>query len=194
MTKKRPTVPARYTPDTLDSDDDLGPAMRSLLPRQRGFVYAMFDIPQANADNSVYARAAGYEGSDNYIAVQAHRLAHNEKIQSAIREEAERRNTAILPWLQRRLETIAGVGQHKDTLAAVKHAQALAGLSPKTIHVVEHKTDRKSLLLEVSGALQLLQKLGVEVRNLLPGSDIIDIEAEDVTDETNSTEGLEEIL
>ncbi len=124
---------------------------------------------------------AGYTGSDNYLSVQGHRLAHSDKVQAAMREEAERRSVGILSVAQRRLENILADPSHKDHFGAIKHSQALAGVSPKHVSVIEHKTDRASLVSEIKGSLELLKALGVQVTELVPRSlDTIETTFEEV--------------
>jgi len=55
--------------------------------------------------------------------------------------------------------------------------------------VVEHRTDRASLLQEMKGSLDLLRALGVEVKELVP-IEVIGAESEVVS----TKEGLEDIL
>ncbi len=70
-----------------------------------------------------------------------------------------------------------------------QHAQVLVGVSRKLVHVVEHRTDRASLLQEMKGSLDLLRALGVEVKELVP-IEVIGAESEVVS----TKEGLEDIL
>lgn len=180
---------ARYSRETLADTTDLGPAMRALTEKQRGFVIAMFETDLENPKYTDFARRAGYTGNDEGIRVTAHRLAHSEKIQAAIKEEADRRSTAFLPRALSRLHKITNDPFHKDTLAAAKHAAAIAGVAPKTTHVIEHVHDRASLISEIQGALAILEAMGVKSpTELVP----IDTDFEEFP--SSSEEGLEGIL
>src|ERR1700691_6206933 len=64
-----------------------GPYMRALRPRQRDFIDAL--LRQARIDHTAAARTAGY--SDNNITACAYRLAHDDKVLLALKEETERR-------------------------------------------------------------------------------------------------------
>lgn len=183
---------AKYTQEALADVSEYGPAMRALNPRQRGFVIAMFETNLEKPNNTDFARMAGYTGSDEALRVTAHRVAHSEKVQLAIKEEAERRTVAFLPRALGRLQDMAMDKFHKDSLAAAKHTAAIAGLAPKTHHVIEHVHDRASLITEIQGALAILEGMGVKSpRELVP----IDAEFEEIEEDDNhSMEGLEDIL
>jgi len=183
-------VPARYTDEALTADADLGPAMRALSLRQRAFVMAMFDLGD-HPSHADCARAAGYTGEAHYISMQGHRMAHSDKIQAAIREEADRRCTSLLPLAHRRMADQILDPKAKDHFAAVKHAQALSGMSPKQVHVVEHINDRGAMIREIEGTMKLLQAMGVkiELEALVP---VNAIEAQ--FEEIGSDSGLEDLL
>src|ERR1700676_29923 len=135
----------RYTKEALENDAILGPAMQALNPRQRGFVMAKFDLGDHPSDVEC-ARAAGYDGTKQSVIVQAHRLAHSDKILAAIHEEATRRASGLLPLAHRRIADKLLNPNDKENFAVAKHVQALSGISPKQVHVVEHINDRKSLI------------------------------------------------
>lgn len=184
---------ARYTKEALASVQDLGPAMRALTDKQRGFVMAMFDL----GDSPTYtdcARAAGYEAKEETsFRVIGHQLAHSEKIQLAIKEEADRRVIGMVPLATKRLHQLLLDRTEKDHFSAVKHTQALTGQSPKQVHVVEHIHDRSAMIQEIKGSLALLKHLGIAVGADLVPPDATDAEFEEV-DPESSTEGLEDLL
>ena len=143
----------------IADEEKLGPAMKALNPRQRAFVDAMFVLGM-RATYADAARAAGYKNdSETGLRVQAHRLAHGERVQAAFREEAERRSAGLLPVAHAAQTDILTNPTHPDHFRAVKHVQALAGVAPKMVHIVEHKTDRASMLQELTGFLQQLQAM-----------------------------------
>jgi hypothetical protein len=184
---------ARYTKEALEQEADLGPAMLALNPRQRGFVLAKFELGDHPSDSEC-ARAAGYPATNSeYLKVQAHRLAHSDKIIAAIREEATRRAANLLPLAHRRMNEKLLNPADKDNWAVVKHIQGLEGIAPKQIHEVHHVVDRKALIQEIEGSIRLLQTLGIKLdQTLIPPQtvEVIDTEYE----EGGTTEGLEDLL
>lgn len=73
---------------------DMGPAMRALVPRQQLFVTCL--LGQGSRINYLNAvRSAGYEGTVGSMKVLGHRMAHNEKVQAAMLEEARKRMTTV---------------------------------------------------------------------------------------------------
>lgn len=164
---------------------ELGPAMRALNGRQRAFVHAMFDLG-TEANYTAAARQAGYpDDAEGYIRVQAHRLAHSDKVQAAMREEAERRCAGLLPMAHAGMAAIVKNPAHQDHFKAIKHAQALAGLAPTQKHEVTHKTDTASLKADLLAAMDLLKSVA---------GPMIDVTPEDVhrTEEFNAIEKQEE--
>lgn len=136
----------------------LGPAMLALNERQRAFVDAMFAMG-AHATYYGAAVKAGYTGSREYLDVQAHRLAHSEKVQTAFREEAERRVVALLPIAHGGMSAILANPSHPDHFKALKHTQGLAGFSPTQKHEVVHKHDAASLKADLLAAMDLLKSM-----------------------------------
>lgn len=154
---------AAHTSAALADEDALGPAMRALNARQRAFVDAMYTLG-ADADYTTCAKAAGYKAeSEGSLRVQAHRLAHSPKVQAAISEEADRRAAGLLPLCHKKMEKIILTDGHDQQFAAIKHAQALAGKTPRIQHTVEHKTDRAALMNEITAGLAMLKELGIKV-------------------------------
>jgi hypothetical protein len=142
-----------------NSTETVGPAMQALNERQRAFVAAMFDIG-VNATYTDAARRAGYpDDGGGSIRVQAHRLAHSDKIQAAFREEAERRVTALLPTAHGGIAAILANPSHPDHFKAIKHTQALAGFAPTQKHEVVHKHDAASLKADLLAAMDLLRSV-----------------------------------
>lgn len=174
-------TPAKRVSAALPDDaNELGPAMQALNIRQRAFVDALFVLGSGGTYTKA-AEMAGYEGNGNALATQGHRLAHSEKIQAAIREEANRRTVANIPVMTAKLQSIALNDDHRKQYDAVVHSLGLAGVSPKIQHEVVHKTDRGSLLQEIAGAVELLKQIGVKVDLAEP--EMIDITPEKLTPE-----------
>lgn len=140
-------------------DSTLGPAMLALNERQRAFIVAMFDLG-AGATYAEAARRAGYpDNGGSAIRVQAHMLAHSEKVQAAFREEAERRVVALLPIAHGGMSAILANPSHPDHFKALKHTQGLAGFSPTQKHEVVHKHDAASLKADLLAAMDLLKSV-----------------------------------
>ncbi len=150
------------------SAEALGPAMAALNPRQRAFVVAMFDLG-ADATYADAARRAGYpDDGGTSIRVQAHRLAHSDRVQAAFREEAEKMAAGLLPLAHKMMADIARNPAHPDHFKAVKHAQALAGVSPTQKHEVVHKHDAAGLKADLLAAMDLLRSVAGPIIDVTP--------------------------
>lgn len=123
---------------SLPEAADLGPAMRALNERQRAFVFALFAL--GSRDPVEAARAAGYPDSGKSgIRVQAHRLAHNEKVQAAISEWQKKASRALIPFAAMNLVKIAGDPQHKDAAKVNLALMSMGGHGPVTESKVTHE-------------------------------------------------------
>ncbi len=169
---------------TANDEGDFGPAMLALVPRQRGFVIAMLDRP--DADHTACARAAGYDGQPQDVRRTAYRLAHDPKIQAAIQEEARKRigGAAILGASV--LIEIANNPKSKDA-DRIKAAFGLlnrAGLHEKTeVHsVVEHRGDDQAAIGRIRAMAELL---GLDPKVLLGRAGVVEAEFTDVTPDPN---------
>ena len=69
--------------------DDYGPAMLALSPMMRRYVVMWCEHP--NFGPKALAKAAGYQGDDNCLAVTGHRVSHDKKVLAAMDEEASKR-------------------------------------------------------------------------------------------------------
>src|SRR5690349_3017404 len=95
----------------------LGPKMKALNDRQQAFVVAL--LTQGTRNYAAAARTAGYQGEESgALRVSAHRLAHDERILAALREETERRMQASIGMAAEVLLSIAEDPTHKDRLKA----------------------------------------------------------------------------
>ena len=96
--------------------------MRRLNPRQREFVMVLLETGTSNMSKAT--RLAGYTGTDDSIYVQASRLAHDPKVQEAIREEAGRRlNTGGIMAVSRLLSIAENTTDEKTALKAIEMVQ-----------------------------------------------------------------------
>lgn len=173
-----------------------GPAMSALSTRQQAFVRYMLQTGGQNAKRC--AAAAGYTGNDNTMAVTAHRLAHDEKVLAALKEEADKRirSGAILGASV--LAEIAGDVTHKDRLKAAIELLNRAGLLTATLHKHEHAvtvTNTADEKAQIARITEMAAKLGVDPKKLLGG--FIDAEFSEVEAlpaPAAGTDGLEDIL
>lgn len=151
--------------DELD-EAHLGPKMRALTDRQRRFVLAMLNFP--NAKDWQLARAAGYPSrSHGYLRVAAHRAVHNEAVIEALHEEAGKRlrSSAVLGVSV--LAKIAGTDGHKDQMKAAEALLNRVGFHETSEHrvSVEHTDATGKAMVERIKALAAL--LAVDAGALL---------------------------
>lgn len=174
----------------LPDEDHMGPAMRRLNERQRRFVCALSVF---GGDQSRAYAWAGYDNkSDGARRVNASRLANNDDIKEAIKEEAWRRlDYASLLAVSTLVELSSA--NNKDEGVRLKAALALAdrtGFHAKTEHLVVHE-DRRTTKELIDFIQSMSAKLGVQQYVGLTHQPVIDTTAEDVVE---SAEGLEDIL
>ena len=74
--------------DLVLPDEKDGPAFAALNDRQKQFVLGLLKYGSGKGSRAKIARAAGYEGNDDYVNVQAYRLFHNPLVQRALHEVA----------------------------------------------------------------------------------------------------------
>ena len=113
--------------------------MARLNERQQAFVMAMIHFGGINQTEA--ARQAGYTdtgGSTAGIKVLAHKLAHDERIQEAIREEGQKLLSASTIMAVKTLVQIADdvSAEKKDRLKACEMIMNRTGLAAKTEHNV----------------------------------------------------------
>lgn len=187
-------------------DRDMGPKLASLSPRRQAFVIAMLETGQDN--HTLCAKMAGYTGTEKSIRVQAFRLAHDDKIQAALTEQAQRRMKTGAIMATGTLLSIASNPVHKDQLKAAVEILNRTGLHAKTEQVVthEHTINDKAMIAKI---VELARGLGMEPKKLLGQYGVtVDAEFEEVKtittesalpardedDEVDGTEGLEDLL
>lgn len=178
-------------------ENQLGPAMRALNPRQRAFVYFLVEMG-GNATQA--AGAAGYgEGSltpqqkHDACRVRGYQLTHDVKVLAAIKEEAEKRlHSGALLAASALVEMVVDTGSKHRFKAAVELLNR-AGLTVATEHkvTVEHKGTATEIGQRIR---ELITQLGPDLPRLV-GPDtvgILDAEFEDVV--APSASGLEDML
>jgi hypothetical protein len=142
---------------------DWGPYMKALpSDRHRAFVLALYEVPLGYGAQVKAAKRAGFGSSTSSAkswSVIASRLAHDEKIQAAIREEDEKRIRASAPRALRALGRLIENPGHKD------HGRAI-GMVMDRVHPAEqrHVLDvnvRVDHDAEAVAQLRMLKGLGV---------------------------------
>jgi len=173
----------------------LGPAMLALTPLQRGFVIAL--VETGGKSDAGAARLAGYGGTDASCWQAGHRLAHNPKVQLAIREEADRRLRAGALLGASALIEIASDIMHKDRYKAAESLLNRAGLLVETQHRVIVEDDRRTEQEIVAAITLMAKRNNLDPRKLL-GYDVKDVAVEgeftEVDDAAPSADGLEDLL
>ncbi len=160
----------------MTEEPKYGPAMSRLNERQRAFVTSMLDY--GGKDNTKAAIEAGYEGTPVSIRVQAHRLAHDEKIQLAIREEAQKRlNASTVMAVNILLEIADDVTvAEKSRLTAIGMILDRTGLHATTEQkVTVTRVDETSAEM-VKRIEQLATGLGLDAQKLLGNCVTVDAE------------------
>lgn len=159
---------------TLTPDAKLGPAMLNLNERQRAFVIAMVEMGGINISRA--ALAAGYgNGNAASAAVLGHRLAHDERILTAIHEEAHRRlRSGAIMAVQTLLEIANDQSaKHGDRLKAVEMMLNRSGLHAVTEHNV--KVERYDVTDEsmIKKIKLLAEKQGLDPVKLLGSAGVL---------------------
>lgn len=142
------------------------------------------------------ALRAGYsQNSEDALAVQAHRLAHDSRIQAALQEETERRLKSGQLMASRVLLDIANNEGYSpsDRLKAASSILDRTGHSPVQKHQVEHKhvIDEEEAVAQIT---RLCGLMGLDPKKLLGNVPTIEGQAEDVSDVEEYTEKSEEGL
>jgi hypothetical protein len=150
-------------------EEEFGPKMSLLTPKQRQFVMAYLSNPWGNAVD--WARAAGYSDSSEAAKVSAHRLLHDPRVMTAAREYAaahhldQRGVTMAISVLVNEL----GNSDPKIRLAAANSILDRGGVSAKTEHkvTVEHSAGDMERI-----ALRLAGELGIAPMKLIGGNTV----------------------
>lgn len=163
------------------AEGQLGPAMRKLNERQRNFVIAALVTGETKFGK--LALMAGYSGNDATLRVAGHRLAHDQRILNAMKEESQRRLQSSTIMATSKLVEIASNDQRKDQLKAIEMVLNRTGL-----HAI---TENRSVNLnfaagsedgQVGRIKHLCEKLGLDANKLLgmAGVEVVDAEFTEV--------------
>jgi len=154
--------------------------MKALNERQRLFVLAILD-QGSKPDATAAAKKAGYATeSTESLWVQAHRLSHDNRVQSAILEEARKRlQTGTIAAVSLLMETISD--ETADRGHRLKAAQMLldrGGLHVLTEHRIDvvHSDDRDEKIKRI---IELANEMRMNPRALL--GNMADIQETDFT-------------
>ena len=149
-----------------DVEDNIGPAMSALKPRQQLFVEALLDT---GGDSATAAAAeAGYEG-DSYgsLKVQAFRLMRSDKILAALREESVKRMMgATVVAVSQLVKLASNAVQEKDKLKAIEMILNRTGMQAISEHKVSVSHDDRPRDELVKEFLGLVQDAGIDRREL----------------------------
>lgn len=136
----------------------LGPAMTALNPAQRRFALAAVMYPLAK--DWQIAKAAGYsDRSHGALRVTAHRLFHDEKVLSAIRECADKEARSGVMLGIATIKKLARADGHRDQFKAALTLAGLSGLSvAQNINVNQTVTDNsgKAVMERIERAAAVL--------------------------------------
>lgn len=175
----------------VPAEEDLGPKMRDLNPRQRAFVVAWFHL----GDREQAALAAGYSSTTpGTLQVGAFQVWHNARVQEAIQEFARASVLGgLVPKSLRVLEDVLNSINHKDQVKVAEMVLNRTGMHEKSEHkVVVEKIDRTEAVRKV---ILWAKATGQDPRKLLgAASDVTDAEYEELTKDEGSNEGLEDLL
>jgi phage terminase small subunit len=159
----------RAIPAELDEVGELGPAMRALNERRRRFVLALAENPDWPYGRA--AKAAGYGtgmSNDNTLRVIGRRLAQEEQVIEALREETSKRfrvRGAIVTM--RGMFAIAQDRTHKDHFRALEWLGNRAGFHEMSEHkITVERTDRTGTAM-IERIKYLAEQLGIDPAQLL---------------------------
>jgi phage terminase small subunit len=151
-----------------DDDENLGPAMRALNPKQRAFVRAYIDYPLVTATQA--ARMAGYSDASEACKVKAHNNLHSPRVIAALNEELDRRFRVDAVIGRKVLIEIATNPDHPQRLKAAEALLNRGGfhtMSEQRIRV-EHTDMSGEAMIERITKLAL--QLGMDPQQLLGAS------------------------
>jgi len=157
---------------TKDPDpENLGPAMLALTEQQRRFVLGWIADGGKNKASKV-AAAAGYSTKSGSNRVQAHLLLRSDKVQAAIKEEAERHFGTIVA-----VKAILRLGELVDSKDVKVSASAVDSVLDRTGYSRRTTQDIRVEKVDARGTAELLKAIENIKQKALP---VIDTTAETV--------------
>jgi len=148
-----------------DVDAQDGPAMKALpTDRHRAFVRALYQVKPGHGANVKAARLAAFgtpNSSPQSIATIASRLAHDERVLAAIREEDEKRIRSSAPRAISALSRLIENPKHKDHARGI--AMVLDRVHPlETTHLVKVEHDATPNFKETAQVLARIAELAAK--------------------------------
>lgn len=148
-------------------DEKMGPKMAKLTPLMRGFVLAIMAQGDRNATQA--AATAGYATkSHGSLKVQAHALWHDERIQEAIHEEAQKRLKGLLPLA---VDVVAQVLENPQETGATRLKAATIAMDRAGLHAVTEKINTDGGVADdpdrLARIMQLARGLGTPLADFL---------------------------
>lgn len=163
--------------EPVEAED--GPAMKALpTDRHRAFVRALYQVKPGHGANVKAAKLAGFgtpSSSPQSMATIASRLAHDERVLAAIREEDEKRIRSSAPRAITALSALVENPKHKDHARGI--AMVLDRVHPaETVHKVDvtHKHDVTLNARETAEILKRIAELSAKFSMRLPAPPVID--------------------
>jgi phage terminase small subunit len=175
-------------PEPVLPKGEYGPKMRA-LPNNRWRLFVLNLINQGSRNQAAAYKEAGFSpGTENAARVEAHRMAHDQRILDALHEEAQKALKSLVPLAIRVVGDIVDNGDAKDAdrLTGIKTIFDRAGLHGiAETRVVHELADDTEMLAEIR---MLAQRNGVPLESLLGGRLTKQIEGEfvDVTPGSDS--------
>jgi hypothetical protein len=168
--KRREVAPL----EPIDAQD--GPMMRALpSDRHRAFVRALYQVRPGHGANVKAAKLAGFgteTSTPQSMATIASRLAHDERVLAAIREEDERHIRSSAPRAIRALSSLIETPSHRDHARGI--AMVLDRVHPaETVHNVKVEHDATPALKDAAQVLARIAELSAKFSVKLPP--IIDV-------------------
>jgi hypothetical protein len=171
--------------EPLDAKD--GPAMQALpSDRHRAFVRALYQVRPGHGANVKAAKLAGFgtpTSTPQSMATIASRLAHDDRVLAAIREEDEKHIRSSAPRAIRALSHLIETPGHKDhargigmVLDRVHPATSVVSVAHKHEHDIS--PDAKDAVQVLARIAELAAKFNVMLPR--PAAPIIDSEATEV--------------
>jgi hypothetical protein len=141
-----------------------GPAMKALpTERHRAFVRALYQVKPGHGANVKAAKLAGWgstTSSPASLATIASRLAHDDRVLAAIREEDEKRIRSSAPRAISALSALVENPKHKDHARGI--AMVLDRVHPaETQHTVKVEHNATPALLATAAVLARINELAL---------------------------------
>jgi hypothetical protein len=162
--------------ELLDAQD--GPAMKALpSDRHRAYVHALYQVKPGHGSGVKAAKLAGWgstTSSPASLATIASRLAHDERVLAAIREEDEKRIRSSAPRAISALSALVENPKHKDHARGI--AMVLDRVHPlETTHHVKVEHDVTPSFKETAAIMERIAMLAARY-NAAPALKTIEAE------------------